>query len=110
MGDGYLECDLPALEYEFANLTPEELGVLLGEICPFFGEIVESKDGGYGADGDTGAAIDALDWIDIEHLLAFELWFVFLGVDAIHRAGVDAGTILSSDTRFGDYVSHLSFD
>jgi hypothetical protein len=40
------------------------LRVLVCVFGPFFGQVVTGVDGGYGANRDTGSAIDALDGID----------------------------------------------
>src|SRR5699024_10549208 len=52
----------------------------------------------HGADGLAGAAVHALVGLDVEHPLAL--------VDAVHRALVDAGTILHVDAGQGDDVGH----
>src|ERR1035441_8000220 len=44
--------------------------------------------------------------IDVQHLFGRELVAVLLGMDAVHRTGVDAGRILGADTRFRDHISH----
>jgi hypothetical protein len=88
-------------------LSPEILGVLLREIIPFFGQIVEGKNSRNRADGNTSAAIDAFYRIDVEHRFGLEFRAVFFGMDAVDRASVNTGSVLSSNTGFGDYVSHL---
>src|SRR5699024_196192 len=54
-----------------------------------------------GADGFAGAAVHAFVGLDVEHPVAL--------VDAVHRALVDAGTILDVDAGQGDDVGHGRF-
>ena len=59
------------------------------------------------ADGNTGAAINTFHRID-EELVGFTiLRFIFLGMNAVYRASVDAGCVLSSNAGFCDHVSHI---
>src|SRR5277367_918476 len=83
------------------------VGVDWGVGLPFFGKVFQGKNGGNGTDRDAGTAIDALHRIDVQLLFGFVAFFVFAGVDTIHRANVNAGGIFCADTRLGDYVSHL---
>src|SRR5271168_42105 len=85
----------------------EVVGVDWGVAGPLFRQVFEGEDGGYGADGDAGAAVDAFDGIDVELLFGVVAGLVFARVDAVHRADVDAGGIFCADARLGDYVSHL---
>jgi hypothetical protein len=82
----------------------------LREICPFIRQVVGGKDGRHRTDGHACTAVNALDWIDIQHFFPFEVRFIFFRMNAIHGAGIDARTILGSNARFCDYVSHLKFD
>ena len=86
----------------------EIVGVDLREVGPFLGEIVEREDGGDRADGDAGAAIDALHRVDVDHVDRGEVRLVFFRVDAIHRTSVDTGRVFRSDTGFRNYVCHRS--
>src|SRR5580704_17183562 len=52
------------------------VGVDFGEAGPFFREIFEGEDGGYRADGNARAAVDALIGIDVELGGGFEVAFV----------------------------------
>src|SRR5271156_5922066 len=74
---------------------------------PLFREIFEGEDGGYGADGDAGAAVDAFDGIDVQPRFGVVAGFVFAGVDAVYGAHVHAGGIFCADAGLGDYVSHV---
>lgn len=82
--------------------------VLRGEIRPFFGKIIQRKDGRHGAHRDAGAAIDALLRFDVEHFRVTEVRFVLFRVDAVHRAGVDTSGVFCSNAGFSDYVGHRS--
>lgn len=87
----------------------EVVGVDLRVLGPLFGEILESENGGYGANGDASAAVDALIGIDVKLLRGLELGLVFSRVNAIHGANVDARAVFCSDARLGNYVSHSEF-
>src|SRR4249920_319794 len=80
--------------------------VLCGEIGPFLGQIVQCEDGRDWAHRDAGAAVDTLYGIDVEQFRCFIGRLVLLRMNAIDRAGVDAGSIFGSNTRFSDYVGH----
>ncbi len=69
-------------------------GVDLGELLPLVGKIVQREDGRHGADGNTGAAVNAFDGIYIELRCGFKFRCIFFGVDAIHRARIYARCIL----------------
>src|ERR1700704_4322780 len=87
-------------------LSPEVLRIDLRIFLPLFRQIVESEDCRHGANRHTGAAINAFHRIDIQHLLGSELVGILLGMNAIHRAGVNAGGIFGSNARLGNYVGH----
>jgi hypothetical protein len=82
------------------------------EGLPFFGEILEGKNGRDRADGDAGAAIDADGGIDIELSYLVEgraaviVGAAFCGVDAIYRADVHARGVFRADAGFCDYECH----
>ena len=62
-------------------------------------QVVQREDRGHWADRDAGTAIDALHGINVELRNVVECWpavvigRVFLGVDAVYGAGVDAGGV-----------------
>jgi catechol 2,3-dioxygenase-like lactoylglutathione lyase family enzyme len=95
---------------EFAGLDVAfvEFRILL----PFFGQVVQGKNCGHRADGNAGAAIDAFHRVNVELGNVVEGWAtvvvggVFLGVDAIHGTGVDAGGVFCSDAGFGNDIGH----
>ena len=81
-------------------------------LLPLFGQVIQRKNRGYGADGDTGAAIDAFHRINVELGNVVEcgtavvIGRVLLGVDAIYGTGVDAGGVFGSDAGFGNDIGH----
>ena len=75
---------------------------------PFFRQIVQRKNGGYRADGNAGAAIDALDGVDIKHLRVGEAGIFFFRMDTIDRARVNAGGVFGADAGFSNYISHIN--
>jgi hypothetical protein len=46
--------------------------------------------------------------VDVEHPHTVEPWLVLPRVNAIDRTDIDTGTVLGADTRFTDYVRHLT--
>src|SRR5579883_1360227 len=94
----------PAYPAARAELLSEE-----GRVCchkPFlvFGQLVDRVQRVGRADRDTGAAIDAAFRIHVELSDGLKLGFVFLGMDAVGRAHIDAEQVL--DAGIGNYVSH----
>jgi len=77
--------------------------VQLRVLLPLLRQVVQCEDRGHRAHRYAGAAIDALHRVNIElgHIVecgpTVVIGRVLLGVDAIYRAGVDAGGILRSD-------------
>jgi len=76
----------------------EEVDVGVVVALPLLRNIVFVVDRLNGADRLTGAAVNALVGVDVEHPLAF--------VDAVDRALVDARTVLEIHARLGDDVGH----
>src|SRR5580658_9393103 len=81
--------------------------VLFREVRPLLRQIVLSENRGNRTNRHASAAIDALYRVDVEHFDGGVLIFVLLRMDAIHRAGVDAGRVLSTDAGFRNYVCHV---
>jgi hypothetical protein len=80
--------------------------VLVSKAGPLFGQIVAGENSRHRADGNTGTAVDTFHGID-EELVGFGiLRFIFLGINSIYRAGIDAGCVLGSNAGFRDHVSH----
>jgi hypothetical protein len=91
------------------ELAAEKGCVLLREIRPFIWQVVGGEDGGHWTNWNTCTTVDTLDGIDVQHFFAFEVRFIFFGMNAIHRTGVNARAVFGSNAGFGDYVSHLKF-
>lgn len=82
-----------------------QVGVGLDKGNPVVWDIIFREDGVYRALGLAGTAVDALIWVN-EHgqLEGARLWLRL--VDALHRAHINTGLILSVDARFGNDVGH----
>ena len=65
-----------------------------------------TKNGGYRANRDASAAVDAFHRVDIKLRDAFEAGLILARVNTVHRANVHARGILGAGARFGDYISH----
>src|SRR5258708_9285523 len=89
-----------------AASPPEVLRIPLGILFPLFRKVVERENGRDRTNRNAGAAVDAFHRIDIQHLLGPELLGVLLGMNAIHRTGVNTGGIFGSDAGLGNYVGH----
>src|ERR1019366_9759590 len=89
-----------------AASPPEVLRIPLGVLFPLFRQVVEREDGRDRAHRYAGAAVDAFYGIDIQHLLSRELVGVLLGMNAIHRTGVNTSGVFGSDAGLGNYVGH----
>src|SRR5918994_6164130 len=76
----------------------EELGVGLGVVLPLLGDVVLVEDRLDRADRLTGAAVDTLVWVYVEHPLAL--------VDAVDRTLLDTRQVLQIDARLRDGVCH----
>ena len=100
------ETDVSSAVYRSVNLSAEVFGVLLGKRSPLLRQVVQCEDSRYGADRHTSSTIDALDGIDVDHIVLGEIWFVSLRMDAVHRASIDTGCIFHVDTGFCNNVSH----
>src|SRR5436853_4973411 len=84
-----------ALRYHYlVRLPPVILCVTFGELLPLLGQIVEGEDSGNRAYRNTRTTVNALDRINIKHLLGSVRLLIFLRMNAIDRAGVYAGGVL----------------
>src|ERR1700722_697316 len=88
------------------RLTSVILGVERGESVPLFRQVIEGEDGRDRANRNTGPTVDALYRIDIEQFRSRVGGFVFLRMNAIHRARVHTSGIFGVDARFSNYVGH----
>jgi hypothetical protein len=87
------------------RLLAREVRCVGGDELALLGrDFVEWEDRIRGADGDAGAAVDALGGIDVYLGGGFEPGLVVSGMDAIDGTGLDAQLVL--DAVIGDYVGH----
>src|SRR5271165_4776827 len=89
-------------------LPAEIICVALGKVGPLLRQIIQREDGGNGTHRNAGAAIDAFHRIDVDHVVFGEVRRLFFGVNAIYRASVNTRGVFGPDTRFSNYVSHVS--
>ena len=82
------------------------LGIFVCVLFPFVRKIVESEDGGNRANRYASAAVNAFNRINIEHVRAFKLGFILLGMYAVNGAGVHAGGIFGSNAGLCNYICH----
>jgi len=80
------------------GLKPE--AILLNVVLPLRGHIVLMVNGLNRADVHAGGAIDAEAWVNVVLLVLIG------GVDAVHRAHVNARGILHPDARLTDNIRH----
>ena len=89
-------------------------GVLLNVGVPLLGKVILREDRRNWADWYASATVDALDRVNEELVNLFEpraavvVVCVLFRMDAVHRAGIHTGRILSPDTGFCDYVRHCA--
>ena len=88
-------------------LTSEEIRIFLRELAPLFRKIVEREDRGDRTYRNAGAAVDAFDGVDVEHLGIGELRLILFRMNAIDGAGVHARRIFGTDARFRNDVCHM---
>src|SRR5205814_5399022 len=81
-------------------LFGEVVGVDLDVVLPLIGGRILREDRGHRALRLACATVDALIGIDEVHRV------LFLGVDAVHGADVDATRVLDAYARLGDHVGH----
>jgi len=87
-------------------LAAEILGVALGKVLPFFRQIVQCENRRHRTHRYAGAAVDALDWINVQHLFFGVTGCILLGMNAIHRTSIDASGVFGPDAWFCNYVCH----
>src|SRR6185437_9370389 len=92
---------------ENQNKLPSVVCGILGRVVgPLLGQVVRGKNRRNRAHWNAGTAIDTLHGIDKQLLAALEVSLVFLGMNAVHRARVNTGSVFGSNTGFSNYVSH----
>ena len=79
----------------------------LRKLAPLGRQIIDSKDRGDWTNRHTSAAIDALLRVDVQLGGAFKIALVFLRMDAIYRASIDACGVFRPDAWFSNYVCHI---
>src|SRR6266481_2798084 len=82
------------------------IGVDGGEALPLFRQVFQGKNGGYRANRNAGATIDAFRRVDIQLLFAVELRLILARVDAVDRADIHARGVFCANARLCDHVSH----
>src|SRR3990170_2319819 len=92
--------------FSLPGLVLVVVGVPLRELGPLLRQIFQHEDGGHRTDGDAGAAVDALLRVDVEHRLLLKVGLILAGMDAVHRADIDAGGVLGSDAGLSNHVGH----
>ena len=75
-------------------------------VLPLFRHIVFREDGSHRTGRFASTAIDAFFRMNIKHRSGFKLGLVLLGVDAIHRACINARSILGADARFANDICY----
>src|SRR5262249_31584985 len=88
------------------RLSAEVLGVLVGKFLPLFRQVVESENRRNRAHRNTGATVNALHRIDIQHVRAFKLRFILLRMNAVYRTRIHAGGVLRTYARLCNHVCH----
>jgi len=87
-------------------LAAKVFGVAFSVLFPFLRQVIQRKDCRHGTNRDARSAVDALDWVDIQHLFFRERFRILLGVDAVHWARIDARRIFRPNARLCNNVSH----
>src|SRR5579864_5582059 len=81
-------------------------------LLPLLRQVVQRENGGYRADWDTSATIDAFHRINVELGNTVEcgatvvISCVLLRVNAIYGTGVDTGGVFGSDAGLGNDIGH----
>jgi hypothetical protein len=75
-------------------------GILLDKALPVSGYVGIDENSGYGTLRLAKTTVDALVWIDINHVLAF--------IDAIYRTNGHTGLVHHANARFGYYVRQFN--
>jgi hypothetical protein len=98
--------DARAAQMEIPILPAKVFGVSLGESFPLFRQVIQRENRGYRADGNTSAAIDALNRVDVQHFLFGERRRILLRMDTIDWTSIHTSGVLGSDARLCNYVCH----
>jgi hypothetical protein len=84
----------------------EMVAINLDIILPFFGQFFFGKYGRHGTNGLACAAINALIGIYVELHRVCKSLLILPWVNAVHRANINAGSVLNIDAGFGNYIGH----
>src|SRR5579863_4920271 len=93
-------------DQERLELSAVEAGVLGGEALPLLRQIIGRVDGRHRAHGHAGSAVNAFNWVDEQLIGLGVLRFILFWMDAVDRAGIDAGCVLGADAGFRNHISH----
>jgi len=84
-----------------------EVGSVLLDLVLFAsGDFVVRVDGVHRASGFASTTVDAFVWVDEQLVAAGEAGGVFLGVDAIHGADVNAACVFGANAGGGNDAGH----
>ncbi len=81
-------------------------------LLPLFWQVVQRKNRRHRTDRDAGATIDAFHRINVELWNVVEcgaavvIGRILLGMDAIHRTGIDAGGVFGPDAGLSNDIGH----
>jgi hypothetical protein len=104
---GLLQFSFPFFSKPTKDVRPAKiLGIPLGEVFPLFGQIIQRKDRRDRTHWYASAAVDAFDWVNVQHFFLCERSCILLGMNAIYRAGINAGGVFGPDAGFGNNESH----
>lgn len=85
---------------EYVGKGAGELLVFLDVLAPLWGNIFQREYCRYWADWDTGPAVDALIWVNVE--------LVATVVNALNWANLLARAVFDSDAGFSNYMGHIN--
>src|SRR3954453_22936046 len=106
MGRPYARGDAPVNPGPGGSAVGEVVRVDLHVLRPLVRHLVLGEAGVHGAGLDAGVAVDALLGVDVQHLRGVVVRLVRRGMDAVHRAHLDARVVLGPDAGLGDDVGH----
>tara|TARA_B100000941_G_C28460876_1_gene530669 strand:- start:798 stop:1094 length:297 start_codon:yes stop_codon:yes gene_type:complete len=98
------------MEYRYSLATDQLLKVIsvLGDVVgPFFGQIFFREDGLDRTLIDAQTAVNAGVGIDVKHFRRFKVVVVLGGMNAVHRADFNAGSVFGVHTGFSNNVRHI---
>jgi hypothetical protein len=75
-------------------------------VIPFVGHFCFWKNGHYGTYGFACAAINALIRIYVKLHCVCKTLFIFPGMNAVHRADINAGSVFNINAGLSNYIGH----